>query len=396
MSRPDLIVITAGVVAAVVIVVVVAWVGPRVSRVLLRWAARHCFDTDELRERFAEEWIADLEDVPGRFGKLAHTLGVLLLAAVPIWVRSRWRRSRLARRVGRPAAPPGPELAGIAAGGGAVLARASALALTLALTGLLAVQSTESILRLIQDRPAPAATSAATEVFGMAQGGLLYTFDASNTSGQSAMLTFLAPGPGLQVNTLTWGITAGTAYRLYMISKDGKRHLLGTWTAKPNRSGYSSVDADAPALTVLDIKSFEVTTTRTPPVLIIPRVAGGESYYFAGTNTSGQSAYVATLPEGRGMQYATSLAAIPAGATCRLYVISRAGVRHLVGSWTTHFNDTGLYLYSAVAALAGPEIKSFEITTTRTPPVFIPEVATTKDPARSSTVSSNDMLNSQS
>jgi hypothetical protein len=210
MSRPDLIAIAALALAAAIITV--AWVGPRVSRTLLRWAARRCFDTDELRERFAEEWLADLEDVSGRLAKLAHTLGVLLLAAAPIWARSRWRRSRLARRLDRPTARPGPGLAGIDAGGGAVLARAGVLALAVALaaTGLMALQPVESTLRHFQASPAPAAASAAAEVFGMSEGGLLYTFDASNASGQSAMLTFLAPGPGLQVNTLTWGIAAGT------------------------------------------------------------------------------------------------------------------------------------------------------------------------------------------
>jgi hypothetical protein len=129
MSRPALIAIVALVLAAVVIITV-ARVSPRVSRTLLRWAVRRCFDTDELRERFAEEWLADLEDVPGRLAKLAHTAGVLLLAAAPIWVRSRWRRSRLARAPSRPG--PGPAVTG--AGGGAVLARAGALALALAVT----------------------------------------------------------------------------------------------------------------------------------------------------------------------------------------------------------------------------------------------------------------------
>jgi hypothetical protein len=396
MSRPDLIAIAALALAAAIITV--AWVGPRVSRTLLRWAARRCFDTDELRERFAEEWLADLEDVSGRLAKLAHTLGVLLLAAAPIWARSRWRRSRLARRLDRPTARPGPGLAGIDAGGGAVLARAGVLALAVALaaTGLMALQPVESALRHFQASPAPSAASAAAEVFGMSEGGLLYTFDASNASGQSAMLTFLAPGPGLQVNTLTWGIAAGTTCRLYMISKDGTRHLVRTWTATPNRWGYSNVDADAPALTVSQIKSFEVTTARTPPVFIMLQVPRGESYYFDGTNASGQSAFVATMPEGRGMEFDTSLAAIPAGTTCRLYVISRDGRRHLVGTWATHFKDTGLYLYTAVAALTGPEIKSFEVTTTRTPPVFMSVVATTSSPARTSTVSPNDMLNSHS
>ena len=390
MSRPALIAIEALVLAAII---TVAGVSPRISRTLLLWAARRCFHTDELRERFAEEWLADLEDVPGRLAKLTHTVGVLLLAATPIWARSVWRRSRLARWLDR-AARRGPRLAGIDAAGGAVLARASALALAVAVTGLLAVQPAESALRYFEARAAPPAASAAAEVYGMSEGGLLYTFDASNTSGQSAMLTFSALGPGLQVNILTWGIAAGTPCRLYMISKDGKRHLVRTWAATPNRWGYSNVDADAPALTVSEIKSLEVTTTRTPPVFIIPRVPGGESYYFDGTNASGQSAFVATMPEGRGMQFDTSLAAIPVGTTCQLYVISRDGERHFVGTWTTHFKDTGLYLYSAVAALTGPEIKSLEVTTTSTPPVFMSEVATTRNVARTSAVSPNDMLNS--
>lgn len=77
MSRPALIAIAAGILAAAIIIVTLALVSLRVSRTLLRWAARHCFDTDELRERFEEEWLADLEDVPGRLAKLAHTVGCL-------------------------------------------------------------------------------------------------------------------------------------------------------------------------------------------------------------------------------------------------------------------------------------------------------------------------------
>jgi hypothetical protein len=160
-SRPVLIAIAAAILAAT-ISTVLAWVGPRVSRALLRWAARRCFDRDELRERFEEEWLADLEDVPGRLAKLTHTLGVLLLAALPIWARSRWRRSGLARRLDRPETRRGPELVGVDAGGGAVLARAGALALALAVTGLIAVPSVATTLRLLQTRTAPPAAAGIT------------------------------------------------------------------------------------------------------------------------------------------------------------------------------------------------------------------------------------------
>lgn len=51
--------------------------------------ARRCFAAEPLRERFEEEWLADLDEVPRRLAKLAHVPGVLLFTVVPLLAMSR-------------------------------------------------------------------------------------------------------------------------------------------------------------------------------------------------------------------------------------------------------------------------------------------------------------------
>jgi hypothetical protein len=283
MSRPALIAIVALVLAAVIITV--ARVSPRVSRTLLRWAVRRCFDTDELRERFAEEWLADLEDVPGRLAKLAHTAGVLLLAAAPIWVRSCWRRSRLARRLDRAPGRPGPGLAVTGAGGGAVLARAGALALALAVAGLVAVPSVASTLRLFQAWTAPSAAAAAgitglLNPHGPAPGSL--TCPTATTCYDRA--DPVSPGgvPGLQAPG-----------RLY-VSTDGAR----TWQDIPLSSGLTFT-------TALACQTAQICS------------AGAEDHgkpAFTSTQDGGRTWTTSPLPVAAGVITRLSC---PAATTCR-------------------------------------------------------------------------------
>jgi hypothetical protein len=52
---------------------------PSLARWLLRWGARRIGEADKAR-RYEEEWLADLERVPGQVTKLAHACGVLALS----------------------------------------------------------------------------------------------------------------------------------------------------------------------------------------------------------------------------------------------------------------------------------------------------------------------------
>jgi hypothetical protein len=47
---------------------------PSLSRWLIRWGARR-IGQDDLASRYEEEWLADLERVPGKLTKLAHSCG---------------------------------------------------------------------------------------------------------------------------------------------------------------------------------------------------------------------------------------------------------------------------------------------------------------------------------
>jgi hypothetical protein len=67
---------------AVLVPVLVSEAGdlaPSLARWLLRWGARRIGQADKAR-RYEEEWLADLERVPGKVTKLAHACGVLALS----------------------------------------------------------------------------------------------------------------------------------------------------------------------------------------------------------------------------------------------------------------------------------------------------------------------------
>ncbi|HUN31234.1 MAG TPA: GAF domain-containing protein [Trebonia sp.] len=62
---------------------------PSLARWLLRWGARHAGQLDQAG-RFEEEWLADLERVPGKMTKLAHACTVLALGVPRL--RAHYRR----------------------------------------------------------------------------------------------------------------------------------------------------------------------------------------------------------------------------------------------------------------------------------------------------------------
>jgi hypothetical protein len=71
---------------------------PALSRWLIRWGARRIGRAD-LASRYEEEWLADLERVPGKLTKLAHSCGVLALSVPRLRAQFR-QRSRKALLTG--------------------------------------------------------------------------------------------------------------------------------------------------------------------------------------------------------------------------------------------------------------------------------------------------------
>lgn len=63
---------------------------PSLARWLIRWGARRVGQADQAR-RYEEEWLADLERVPGKVTKLAHACGVLAVSVPRL--RAQFRRS---------------------------------------------------------------------------------------------------------------------------------------------------------------------------------------------------------------------------------------------------------------------------------------------------------------
>jgi hypothetical protein len=63
-----------------------AELAPSVARWLLRWGARRIGPADKAR-RYEEEWLADLERVPGKVTKLAHACSVLAFSVPQLRAR---------------------------------------------------------------------------------------------------------------------------------------------------------------------------------------------------------------------------------------------------------------------------------------------------------------------
>lgn len=68
---------------------------PSLARCLLRWGARRIGPADQA-ERYEEEWLADLERIPGKLTKLVHACGVLVRSVPRLRAqyRERHRRAR--------------------------------------------------------------------------------------------------------------------------------------------------------------------------------------------------------------------------------------------------------------------------------------------------------------
>ena len=86
-------------VAAVLIPLLVNEAGdlvPSLARRLLQWGARHIGQADQA-QRYEEEWLADLDRIPGKLTKLVHACGVLVCSVPRLRAqfRPRTRRARL-------------------------------------------------------------------------------------------------------------------------------------------------------------------------------------------------------------------------------------------------------------------------------------------------------------
>jgi hypothetical protein len=258
--------IEAAVLFLMVIIITMTSACPHVSRKLLRWAARRCFDTDSQRERFQEEWLADLEEVPENLAKLGHSLGVLLFTAAPLWTRYRWERSQFARWMDRATTRPRPAPAVINQDSGAAMEKAGAFTLALVMAGLAAMLAVHSG-RLFQTPAAPSGASAAPISPGSPRE--TWFFQAAETgSGQQAEVTWRPTEQGMMLAARVVGIPVATTFRCYVVSTDGRLHLVATGT-----TGTGASQAWYPGQTTLtgsEIKSFEVTIGTTPPVVITP------------------------------------------------------------------------------------------------------------------------------
>ena len=62
-------------------------VAPWLAAKILRWSARRLGDREK-EERYTEEWLANLEHVPGKLTKLGHALGVAVLGVVQLRTRA--------------------------------------------------------------------------------------------------------------------------------------------------------------------------------------------------------------------------------------------------------------------------------------------------------------------
>ena len=85
---------------------------PWMARKTLNWSARR-LPTDRSRERYAEEWAANLEFVPGKLTKLMWALGILLWATP----RLQWRLRRTRRVDGLVHRPEVDEVVSLLLGG---------------------------------------------------------------------------------------------------------------------------------------------------------------------------------------------------------------------------------------------------------------------------------------
>jgi Putative zinc-finger len=94
------------------------------------------------------------------------------------------------------------------------------------------------------------------------------TVDGTNASGQATTISYEPMGWGTQVATKVVGIPVGTTCQLYIITKDGKQHLVSSWITDTGENNVWYTGGTSIAEN--DIEKFELTTGTTPPIYVFP------------------------------------------------------------------------------------------------------------------------------
>jgi hypothetical protein len=96
--------------------------------------------------------------------------------------------------------------------------------------------------------------------------GAWETAQGANASGEGGWVAYRPMRWGLLLDTRVVGIPVGTTCQLYVVTRDGKRHLAGQWSTDSYENAvWYPGSAAVPAA---QVTAFEVTTGRTPPVVI--------------------------------------------------------------------------------------------------------------------------------
>ena len=95
------------------------------------------------------------------------------------------------------------------------------------------------------------------------------TVDGTNASGQATTISYQSLGWGTQVAAKVVGIPVGTTCQLYILTKDGKQHLVSSWTTDTGENNVWYVGGTS--IVESEIQKFELTTGTTPPIFAFPR-----------------------------------------------------------------------------------------------------------------------------
>ncbi|MBV9381346.1 MAG: zf-HC2 domain-containing protein [Streptosporangiaceae bacterium] len=105
------------------------------------------------------------------------------------------------------------------------------------------------------NRPAPAPS--AGQAFTTGPGGAWETASIVSPAGQGATIEYRSTGWGVQLDTKVVGIPVGTTCELWIVERNGKHLLAGSWTTDANENNvwYPSSAATSAA----NLRSFVVT-----------------------------------------------------------------------------------------------------------------------------------------
>jgi hypothetical protein len=148
-------------------------------------------------------------------------------------------------------------------------------------------------------------------------------------------------------------------------------NVVDLTAARRRRRGLASIGAVAAAAAVIGVASFggaKLAASPAPapaPAALVPadqHPAGTPNGVWATTSGSnGQAAAtVAYRPMGWGTQLEAKVSGLPLDTPCQMWLVTRDGTRHLVGSWVTDA-DEGTVWYPSSAGASATDIRSFVI-----------------------------------